>query len=91
MNHIGTLRLDNNRIRLLSDTDLDIILFANEQVPVDRASLQEVATIAEIRSTIETLSKINFFGDYLATLHRAVSTPDFHKGCRHSYWNSARC
>lgn len=79
-NHIGTERLDSNRVRIITDTDLDIILFANEQVPVDRASLQEIATIAEIKSTIEALRLTNFFGDYPAILHRSVLTPDFHKG-----------
>lgn len=79
-NHIGTTRLDTNRVRLQTDSGLDIILFANEQVPVDRASLQEVQTISEIKMTIESLNQINFFGDYPAKLHRAVLTPDFHKG-----------
>ena len=79
-NHIGTERLDANRIKLITESGLDIILFANEQVPVDRASLSEVATISEIKTTIDKLNQINFFGDYPADLHRAVLTPDFHKG-----------
>lgn len=79
-NYIGTLRLDANRIKLQTDTDLDIVLFANEQVPIDRASIQEVQTISEIKTTIEMLNQIGFFGDYTAKLHRAVLTPDFHKG-----------
>src|SRR6185437_13562880 len=66
--------------RLQTDSGLDIILFANEQVPVDRASLQEVQTISEIKTLIESLNQISFFGDYPAKLDRAVLTPDFHKG-----------
>jgi len=79
-NRIGTTRLDANRVRLQTDSGLDIILFANEQVPVDRASLQEVQTISEIKTLIESLNQISFFGDYPAKLDRAVLTPDFHKG-----------
>ncbi len=77
---VRTERLDANRLRLITDSGLDIVLFANEQVPVDRASLQEVATISEIKETVEHLVQTNFFGDYPAKLIRAVLTPDFHKG-----------
>ncbi len=77
-NHVETHRLDTNRVRL--STDPDIILFANEAVPIDRASLREVTTIAEIAATIEALNGQSFFGDFPAKLHRAILTPDFHKG-----------
>lgn len=79
-NYTKTERLDKNRVRIITESDLDIILFANEQVPVDRASLAEAATISEIKTTIETLRKVSFFGDYDAEIHRVVLTPDFHKG-----------
>jgi tRNA-splicing ligase RtcB len=77
-NFVQTERLDQNRIRILSD--LEIVLFANEQVPVDRASLQETLTISEIKATIAALNRLRFFGDYDAAINRAVLTPDFHKG-----------
>lgn len=76
--YVQTERLDPNRIRILSD--LDLILFANEQVPVDRASIQETLTISEIKATIDALRRLHFFGDYDASIIRAILTPDFHKG-----------
>jgi tRNA-splicing ligase RtcB len=79
-NNIRTERLDQNRIRVITSSNLDIILFANEWVPVDRASLHEVVTISGIASSITKLCAARFFGDYDAFLHRAVLTPDFHKG-----------
>lgn len=77
-NYVKTTRLDLNRIKI--DSDLDVVLFANEDVPIDRASIQEIATILEIDATINSLNRLDFFGDYPAKLHRSVLTPDFHKG-----------
>ncbi len=78
--YIKTLRLDKNRVKILSDSELEITLFANENVPIDRASLQEISTISEIKSTIEALVRERFFGDYPAKINQAIFTPDFHKG-----------
>lgn len=80
MSIIRTERLDYNRVRIITPSGLDIILYANEQVIIDRASLAEVATISGIAETIRLLEVERFFGDYAAQLHRAILTPDFHKG-----------
>lgn len=57
-----------------------MILFANEQVPIDRASLEEAKTISEIADVIAALNAAGLFGDHTGCLHRAVFTPDYHKG-----------
>lgn len=75
---LKTTRLDPNRIKI--DSDLDVVLFADEDVPINRASIQEIATILEIDTTMQSLNKLDFFGDYPAKLHRSVLTPDFYKG-----------
>jgi tRNA-splicing ligase RtcB (3'-phosphate/5'-hydroxy nucleic acid ligase) len=80
MSQIATERLDANRIRISSRNKLDIVLFANDQVPIDRASLQEIETIVGIADTISELNGEQFFGDQASHVHRAVLTPDFHKG-----------
>src|SRR5215831_10411319 len=41
-------RLDAARVRIDTPSGLDIALFANEQVPVDRASLAEIGTLSGI-------------------------------------------
>lgn len=78
MTYVRTHRLDANQVRLHSD--LDTILFANVDVPIDRASLREASALAEIVTTIQQLNQRRFFGDYEAAVERAVLTPDFHKG-----------
>jgi tRNA-splicing ligase RtcB len=72
-------RLDENRLRIDTDSGLDIVLFANEQVPIDRASLAEISALSGLASTVEELDDMGFFGDE-GTVGRCVLTPDFHKG-----------
>ena len=78
--HPQAERLDSTRVRIHNRAGLDITLFANEQVPVDRASLAEVSNIAAIVDTVTALNRARFFGDEEGAIRRAVLTPDFHKG-----------
>lgn len=77
---IKLTRIDANRISVVTPSGLDITLFANEQVPIDRGSIAEIATISGIASTVQYLNGLRYFGDVDAVLRRAVLTPDFHKG-----------
>ena len=77
---IDACRIDAVRVRIDNPSGLDIELFANESVPVDRASLAEVGTLSGIADTIGELNRIRFFGDVEAEIRRCVLTPDFHKG-----------
>ena len=73
-------RVDAVCVRIDTPSGLDVTLFANENVPVDRASLAEVGTLSGIADTIEELNRDRFFGDLKAQSRRCVLTPDFHKG-----------
>jgi tRNA-splicing ligase RtcB len=73
-------RVDAVRVRIDNPSGLDITLFANESVPVDRASLAEVGTLSGIADTLGELNRVRFFGDVEAEIRRCVLTPDFHKG-----------
>src|SRR5438045_9566429 len=77
---VDAQRVDAVRVRIDTPSGLDITLFANEHVPVDRASLAEVGTLSGIADTIEELNRERFFGDLGAQIRRCVLTPDFHKG-----------
>jgi tRNA-splicing ligase RtcB len=77
---IDACRIDAVRVRIDNTSGLDIELFANESVPVDRASLAQVGTLSGIADTIGELNRIRFFGDVEAEIRRCVLTPDFHKG-----------
>ena len=74
-------RINDTQVKLDNSAGLDVTLFANDKVPVDRASLNEVGNLAGISETIAALDDLRFFGDAgEATLRRCVLTPDFHKG-----------
>ncbi|MGH6815823.1 MAG: RtcB family protein [Hyphomicrobiaceae bacterium] len=61
-------------------SDLDVVLFANENVFIDSASVGEILSFAEIGGLLETLNGLGYFGDRPARLDRIVLTPDFHRG-----------
>jgi hypothetical protein len=77
---VDASRVDAVRVRIDTPSGLDIQLFANESVPVDRASLAEVGTLSGIADTLEELNRVRFFGDVEAEIRRCVLTPNFHKG-----------
>lgn len=78
---IAAVRLDANRVRLDTPSGLDVTLFANARVPVDRASLVDVGAISGIVESVRELDAVGFFGDRgAAAVRRAVLTPDFHRG-----------
>jgi tRNA-splicing ligase RtcB (3'-phosphate/5'-hydroxy nucleic acid ligase) len=59
---------------------LDITLFATPEVPIDRASIDEIVSFSRLQDTIEDLNPTGFFGDIRAGIERVVLTPDFHRG-----------
>jgi tRNA-splicing ligase RtcB len=77
---VEATRLDATRLRLATPSGIDITLFANDRVPVDRASLSETLGLDEIAAAVAALSRARFFGDGEAAVRRCVLTPDFHKG-----------
>lgn len=77
--YIETKRIDENKVLIETPSGLPVTLFANEQVPIDRASLSEVYNISSIRDVVAELNAIDFFGTP-ASIERVVLTPDFHKG-----------
>lgn len=79
-NRVEATRIDAVRVRIDNPSGLDVQLFANERVPVDRASLAEVGTLCGMLDTIHDLNRARFFGDFEADIRRCVLTPDFHKG-----------
>ena len=63
---VETCRIDENRIRVSTDNGLDIVLFANKDVPIDRASLRETIGISKIHDTVELLKKDGFLTENCA-------------------------
>lgn len=78
--HTALERIDASRLRVRTPYDLDVVLFANDDVSLDPASVNEIVAFAAITQTLETLSRAGHFGDRPARLARIVLTPDFHRG-----------
>ena len=76
---VSARRIDANQVSIDTGAELDIRLFANEQVPIDRASLAEIAQLSGIAASVRRLDGMGFFGDG-GFVRRCVLTPDFHKG-----------
>ena len=78
--HPALERLDAHRLRVRAQDDLDIVLYANEQVFLDAASVDEIRSFATITATLAALNAHGYFADVKARLDRIVLTPDFHRG-----------
>jgi tRNA-splicing ligase RtcB (3'-phosphate/5'-hydroxy nucleic acid ligase) len=78
--HSALERIDANRLRVRARDNLDITLYANEEVSLDAASVDEICSFAAVTDTLATLNLHDYFGDCPARLDRIVLTPDFHRG-----------
>jgi tRNA-splicing ligase RtcB len=78
--HSALERLDANRLRVHTRGGLDIVLYANESVFLDAASVDEIVSFATITDTLAALNRHGAFADVEARLERVVLTPDFHRG-----------
>ena len=77
--HSALERIDANRIRVRARDDLDIVLFANAEVFLDPASVEEILHFATIVDTLAALNARDYFADTAPALDRVAVTPDFHK------------
>lgn len=59
---------------------VDISLFANADVAIEREALDQVLELVSLASTLEELHERRFFGDVHAAIERVVLTPDLHRG-----------
>jgi len=59
---------------------LDVRLFANESVPLERESFEQLFEFLDVARAVDDIRRRGIFGDAPASLDRVVLTPDFHKG-----------
>lgn len=73
-------RLDENRVRIDNPYGIDAVLFANEQVPVETAAVDELVRMLDLARTAERFAEASpeSFETEPAVTQVAV-TPDFHK------------
>jgi tRNA-splicing ligase RtcB len=73
-------RLDATSLRVNNSLGVEATLFANEQVPVESAAVNELLTMLQVQQTVEQMADRvpdAFAGD--PVLERVAVTPDFHK------------
>jgi tRNA-splicing ligase RtcB len=73
MNDSRLHRLDAQRVAVRNDFGVPATLFANDDVPIEAAAVDELQGVLGLSETVATLS-----GDY--GVERVALTPDFHKG-----------
>src|SRR5262245_22615816 len=73
--HFALERLDAHRLRVRAHDDLDVVLYANERVFLDAASVDEVVSFTTITDTLSALNRQGYFGDVEARIERVVLTP----------------
>ena len=73
-------RIDENKLELSNPFGVDVSLFANENVPIEQAAIDELREMLEIQATVEAFQKCSpeSFSE-VGQIQRVALTPDFHK------------
>lgn len=73
-------RVDSTRLRYPNTYDIDVSVFANEEVPIERAAIEELDQMLGLQGTVETFAKASpeSFQEP-PRIERVALTPDFHK------------
>jgi len=75
------VRIDPTRLKVSNPQGVDATLFANEQVPVESAAVDELVGVVALRETVERLAENDpHFFESPPELTKVAVTPDFHKG-----------
>ena len=59
---------------------VDVSLFANAEVNVEREAVDQLLEFLKLAGTLDDLNARRFFGDVHGAIERVVLTPDFHRG-----------
>ena len=73
-------RVNENRLTIPNDFDVDVTLFANDQVPIEQIAVDELRRMLELQETVEAFAKAS--PESFSTpprISRVAVTPDFHK------------
>jgi len=79
-------RISNCCSVINNELSLDIKLFVNEEVAIDRDAFQELFEFLDVQRAIsdilsgEKAGNFSFFGDQNVGIRKVALTPDFHKG-----------
>lgn len=75
-------RIDGHSLDLKNDYGIPVRLFANPEVPIERAAVDELRSFLDLQKTVENLQHADpdFFDHAHPGIARVAVTPDFHKG-----------
>lgn len=75
-------RISPVELHLRNAHEIPVRIFANEQVRVEKAAVDELAALLELQETVERIQEADpeFFGGVDARVVEVAVTPDFHKG-----------
>lgn len=75
-------RVSDSCCQIKNELNLDVKLFANEEVFVENDAFEELFDFLDVERAVRDIQESkekDFFGDY-AKINKVVLTPDFHKG-----------
>lgn len=79
-------RVTDSCSHIKNELDLDVRLFANEQVSIENEALEQLFDFLDVERAVRDIrsaegkGNLSFFGDDAVGIGRVVLTPDFHKG-----------
>jgi tRNA-splicing ligase RtcB (3'-phosphate/5'-hydroxy nucleic acid ligase) len=79
-------RINDSCCTIDNSMGLDVRLFANENVAIDRDAFAELFDFLDVHRAVQDVlegernNKFSFFADQTVGIERVVLTPDFHKG-----------
>jgi len=73
-------RISNTTISVSNKYNIDTTIFANDDVPVETAAVDELVKLLDLQDTIDRYYKVSpeSFNDY-PEIKKVILTPDFHK------------
>ena len=79
--HSSLTRIDSNRYRVSDCSGVDVTLFANDDVPIEKKAIDELQRLCLTKQMIDSLKEYSpGFLDDSAGIHKIAVTPEFHKG-----------
>ena len=80
MTKYGLNRVNENQLTIANEYEIDVSLFANEDVPIEQIAVDELRRMLELHETIESFAKASpeSFAN-TPRISRVAVTPDFHK------------
>lgn len=85
--HPQLTRTNDHQWTLHNPQGIPVSLFANEEVPIERAGIEQLLGFLQLQESVEALTEAQhsgriapFWGEDEGALERVILTPDFHKG-----------